>query len=97
MAVIGCALARQLPAQVLFHTGTKERKHYISQTALAEKLGADVCNALPGLHTFAGCDTTSSFSGKGKRAAFALVNAGKRHAMQQLGQSFSLTKELVST
>ena len=30
VAVIGCSLAAQIPAQVLLHTGSKERRRYIS-------------------------------------------------------------------
>ena len=66
VAVIGCAL-------VLFHIGTKERKRYISLTALAEKLGADACNALPGLHAFTGCNTTSSFLAREKEQLLLLL------------------------
>ena len=39
VAVIGCSLAAQIPAQVLLHTGTKERRRYISLSSVAARLG----------------------------------------------------------
>ena len=67
VAVKGCSLAAQIPAQVLLHTGTKERRRYISLSSVAARLGNGVCQALPDLHAFTGCDSTSAFSGRGKR------------------------------
>ena len=85
VAVIGCSLAAQIPPQVLLHTGTKERRRYISLSSVAARLGNGVCQALPGLHAFTGCDSTSAFSGRGKKAAFKMLLAGKVDAMQLLG------------
>ena len=34
-----------------------------------------MCQALPGLHALTGCDTVSSFAGKGKKAALDIVKA----------------------
>ena len=95
VAVIGCSLAAQIPAQVLLHTGTKERRRYISLSSVAARLGNGVCQALPGLHAFTGCDSTSAFSGRGKKAAFKMLLAGKVDAMQLLGQDFEVSDELV--
>ena len=91
VAVIGCSLAAQIPAQVLLHTGTKERRRYISLSSVAARLGNGVCQALPGLHAFTGCDSTSAFSGRGKKAAFNMLLAGKVYAMQLLGQDFDVS------
>ena len=45
--------------------------------SLASKIGEidieDFFEALPGLHAFTGCDTVSSFVGKGKVKAFNIV------------------------
>ena len=92
VAVIGCSLAAQIPAQVLLHTGTKERRRYISLSSVAARLGNGVCQALP---AFTGCVSTSAFSGRGKKAAFKMLLAGKVDAMQLLGQDFEVSDELV--
>ena len=39
----------------------------------AEKLGAEMCSALPGFHAFTGCDTTSAFSFKGKIKPYKIL------------------------
>ena len=66
VAVKGCSLAAQIPAQVLLHTGTKERRRYISLSSVAARLGNGVCQALPDLHAFTGCDSTSAFPAEAK-------------------------------
>lgn len=62
---------------------------------MAAKVGREVCSALPGLHAFTGCDTTSSFVGKGKTAALKLIqtNTNLREVMTNLGQSFTVTPQ----
>ena len=47
--------------------GHKAAPRYIDLTAIAEHLGSDVCTALPALHAFSGCDSTSAFSGWEKK------------------------------
>ena len=39
---------------------------YIDVRKLFNKLGKDLCRALPAFHVFAGSDYTAAFSGKGK-------------------------------
>ena len=91
VAVFGCAVAGKVPARILMRMGTKQRSRVISLTAIAEQLGEEVCAALPGFHAFTGCDTTSAFSGRGKKAALSLVTGGLWQAMQMLGASFNVT------
>ena len=68
----------------------------INISSIVEKLGKEVCKALPGLHAFTGCDTVSSFSGRGKKKAVQLI-AEDTHlcmAMQLLGTSFEISHQL---
>ena len=69
----------------------------MSLTAIAEKFGEEQCADLAGLHAFTGCDTTSAFSGKGKKAVLDLVVAGGMNlkAMQQSGQTPVVSEELM--
>lgn len=88
VAVIGISLASQVPAQLIFRTGTQQRRCYIDLSAIAEKQG-EAAVSLIGLHCFTGCDFCSAFSGKGKKKALLLL---KDHchcqAMAKLGQTF---------
>jgi hypothetical protein len=50
--------------------GTGQRYRLIPAHLIAEQLGHIKSTALPGFHAFTGCDTVSSFSGRGKRTAW---------------------------
>ena len=62
-------------------TGTKNRTRIIDMKKVRESLVShigeihmeDFLEALPGFHAFTGCDTWSSFAGKGKVKAFNIV------------------------
>ena len=41
-------------------------------TAIGQSLGEDVCKVLPGMHALTGCDSTSAFVRKGKKAGVPL-------------------------
>ena len=66
--------AKEISASLFILSGTKSRMMYIDITQIVENLGDNICNALIGLHTFTGCDSVSAFVGKGKKAAFTLLN-----------------------
>ena len=52
----------------------------------------ELCDALPGLHAFTGCDSTSSFNSKGKKAPLKLSrdDSAACQAMSVLGRRFEL-------
>ena len=62
----------------------------LSQSDLAN----NVKLALPGLHSLTGCDSTSSFYGKGKTKPYKLMKSSDQfiHAMQLLGSSLHIKK-----
>ena len=70
VAIIMCALSSSIPATLLFLTDTCINRRLLNITAAAERLGEEVCAALPGMHAFSGCDSTSAFAHRGKKAAF---------------------------
>ena len=68
VAVLCVSLFSQLGCQELwFKTGVKDKKWFIPIHTAAEKLGPQMCEALPGSHALTGCDSTSSFFGVGKK------------------------------
>ena len=66
--------------------------------ALRQRLGRDVCKALPGLHIFSGCDMTSGFGGKSKFAFSALLKVGNifYNTMQELGNDLEMSEKLIT-
>ena len=53
---------------VAFRTGKHFR--YIPTHEIAASMGQNECTALPVFHAISGCDSTSSFAGKGKKTAW---------------------------
>jgi len=51
-------------------------------------VGHNTCCALPGLHSFKGCDTARGFGGKGKIGVFKLMqeNTKNQDAFTQLDE-----------
>ena len=50
--------------------GTGKNFTYLHINTISHNLGEEKCLALPFFHSFSGCDTTSAFFGKGKKAAW---------------------------
>jgi len=59
--------------RLFMDTGCGTHRRDIDIHLCANKLGPDVCEALPALHAFTGCDSTSSFVRKEKKAPFKLM------------------------
>ena len=61
--------------------------------SIYSSLGAEVCNALPGLHALSGADITGSFSGKAKKSwwnVFSNTTSDIMAALAKLGLSETL-------
>lgn len=71
--ILACYFQCMITAQIIILTGTKLRSRYIDIQKVCGQYDDLVLKALPGLHAFTGCDTVSSFSGKGKRKAFDII------------------------
>jgi len=48
-------------------------RHDVNVSILSKELGPDLCTALPGIHSFAGCDYTVAFLWKGKVCRLKLM------------------------
>ena len=96
VAVIGIHNANAINASLLWLTGTKVRCRCNNLAEIAVNLGEDLSAALPGIHAFSGCDTTSAFAEKGKTKIFRLAfqNDSLCLAMTRLGCSLTPTEEL---
>lgn len=70
LAVSTVALLENTEMWVAFGTGKHFR--YIPAHDIASQLGSRKARALPMFHAFTGCDTVSSFAGRGKKTAFAI-------------------------
>jgi len=93
VAVIGISHCSSIPAQVFFATGSGKNQRLVCLSEIADQLGDEKSRNLPALHAFSGCDTTSSFYGKGKKsiAITALSDQNHLKALSGFGQHFQLS------
>jgi hypothetical protein len=98
VAIISLSKQESCQANLFFATGKKDQERILDIRCMVEQVGPAVCASLIGLHAFTGCDSTSSFHGKGKATFFHLVKENDRFvmALTQLGQSFNVESELIS-
>ena len=86
----------QIQASVFIKSGTKARTTYVDVGKVSTTWGSDTCKGILGLHAFTGCDTVSSFAGKGKLSALKLLT--NDHAIQQtlsqLGEDWHVSQDL---
>ena len=77
-------------------TGVGRNKRLIDISAIARK-NADLAPYIIGLHAFSGCDTVSSFSGKGKATVIKKLRSSEvaQKLFGQMGERFSETKSML--
>ena len=92
VAILACHFCKDIPARILIMKKEKTRNIFLEISAIADAAGPHLCDALPGLHAFTGCDATSAFSGKGKKTALKLcvMDPLACGGMAALGDSFDL-------
>ena len=97
VAVLACHFSNQIPARLLIMKKAKTRVVYLDVKAISDAAGPQLCDALPGLHAFPGCDSVSSFSGKGKKAPLKLCrkNEEASRTMKMLGRTFNADEALL--
>ena len=74
--VIGMAVTRSIRdmgSNLFFHTGKDDKERTLQLGKIEEGIGTDFADVLIGLHCFTGCDSVSSFFGRGKKKAAKLL------------------------
>ncbi|KAL8587495.1 hypothetical protein ACOMHN_000901 [Nucella lapillus] len=94
--VLNIALCGAIKAPLYQRSETSTRTQLIDIGKVASSLGPSVCTALLGLHAYTGCDSVSSFAGKGKVAALKMLksNENVQQAFSGLGKDWELSGEL---
>ena len=95
--VIGVCKANRIGTTLLLHTGRGNNKRVLNLTNVHNYLGAEVSDALIGLHCFTGCDSVSAFYGKGKSKAIKLMmgDSDVQKVFKQIGSSFEVSEEVI--
>ena len=95
--VLAVHFKERIQSRLFILSGTKNRSRCVDIGESSNNLGKELCAALPGLHGFTGCDTTSAFVGKGKKKGLDLLEKSETAlaAMQKLGESFEVPDSLI--
>ena len=58
---------------ILFDTRMRNNRRLLNVNDIVSAKGSDICDVLPALHSFTGCDTTSAFVRRGKVAPLKVL------------------------
>ncbi|KAI3381643.1 hypothetical protein SNEBB_009797, partial [Seison nebaliae] len=96
--ILCLAFQSQIDSAMYIKCGSASRIRYIDVRKVADVIGQNVCASLLGLHAYTGCDSISSFSGRGKLTALKLLkdNANFQETFKQLGQDWTVSVELLT-
>lgn len=88
--------ASSLKVQLLFDTGTGNKRRLIDITHLSNEFTSNYRAALLGLHAYTRCDTTSSFKGIGKVKPLKILQKKTKYqeVFKCLGESWKITDDL---
>lgn len=75
---------------------SKTRTWFFDVSKTAAALGKEVCQALPGMHAYTGCDSVSSFGGRGKISALNILKKSQQfqETFKKLGKSWSVPPDV---
>ena len=96
--VIAVGLSQEIASPLYFHTGKDDKERTIDVGAVQQELGDELTNAIIGFHCFTGCDSVSSFYGKGKQKTFKLLKKNLPHAdsFKELGTTDTVSQQMAS-
>ena len=89
--------SNSINTKLYMRCGTRTRTRLIDNAKVVQSTGREVCEALIGLHAFTGCDTVSSFAGKGKISALKILKSNYgtySRGFRELGQTWAVTNDL---
>lgn len=97
MLVLWVAFPEVVVIDIWFKTGTKRDTRYIPVHRIAVNFGNNLCSLLLPLHTLLGCDSTSTFRGRGRQTGFQLLRSSTKKYMEigLLGDSLQLNDKVI--
>ena len=86
-----------LVKNLYFATGTGKNQRLLNLTNISTTLGTKLASNLIALHAFSGCDSTSSFYGKGKKKAYTTLTnqPSASTALAKVGTSYELDMSIM--
>ena len=96
--VIAVSLQSKLSGEIFMLRGTASNRRLVNVAAIVDQLPHGIAAALIGLHVFTGCDSTSSFKGKGKKQPLQVLskNVDYVSAFTELGSVWELASNTIA-
>ena len=96
--VIAVSLQSKLSGKTFMLRGTASNRKLVNIAAIVDQLPYGIPEALIGLHVFTGCDSTSSFKGRGKRQPLQVLlkNVHYASAFTKLGRVWELASRTIA-
>ena len=90
--------AFEIKSNILFDTGSGNKKRLINVSKKARELGQSQCSALLSLHGLTGCDTASSFKSIGKVKPLKVLKKFPKieNSLSNLGESWDMETQHVN-
>ena len=96
--VIAESLQSKLSGEIFMLRGTASNRRLVNVAAIVDRLPHGIPEALIGLHVFTGCDSMSSFKGKGKKQPLQVLskNVDYVSAFTELGSIWELAPNTIA-
>ena len=97
--VLAVHFQKAIPGSIYVLSGSPKGSRYFDARAIAEELADEICDALPGLHTFTGCNSTNAFVAEGKKRALTVIKSNKEMwtTFKHFRKSFEVNPETESS
>ena len=94
--VILISYSTEIMHDLFFDTGHGNKRRLIKVQDIKHEIGCEIATALPGLHAFTGCDSTSAFMRKGKKGPLQILRRYTQYVkvFQQLGEEAKNLSEI---
>ena len=96
VAVLMVYFSSSIKSELWLKTGVKDRARYINTSTIAQEMGSTLTSLILPVHALTGCDSVSSFSGKGKVKPWRMVveEPVTHSGLDSLGDNSELTPRL---
>ena len=90
--------SQNIDRTILFDTGTGNKRRLLNVNDIVSAKGTELCEVLPALHSFTGCDTTSAFVRHGKVAPLKVLEKRRNFlsTFHSLGQTIEAQETIIN-
>lgn len=96
--LISLAFSTDIDASLYLKCGTRARISYVDIKKVAAAPSDSICKALIGMHAYTGCDSVSTFAGRGKITPLKMMiqDIALQHTFTELGMEWTVSSSLLN-